>query len=369
MLSCLVLGLTFDQIMGGMSIDSAWLPQPFKSKSLLAAGRDELRDGQEEDALATARLVISKQPFSADALELLARSSVALRPEMSSASLSQAAVLGWRNNAVQAVVIESAASSNNWAIVAQRLLALSKLNGLDLVDPTIFDAGRMRDNATQIAVEFSENSLDWFKFTKWLRMNGREEGSRYLLLRTPNYQTEEECNRLGLVAGDFVRRSEVEFAAKLISSRCREYLTSPTSGLAIDQNFGDSRRGPFEWHMVPNPGVTYSISSRSGKKVVEVFNADPLPRAIAQKIVRKKDLFRNFRIISRSLDRLGSQADSLSLRFTCFEQGGNKSFTLDFAYRLPDNCEFMRVMFSLENGRSELWSDRSNAVTARTFSH
>lgn len=355
-MSFIALGLMADILLAGFGLSTVLLPDVFRSKTLLTSSRDDLGRGREEGALNKARAAVLKEPLSAEALAVLALSSTSLKPYMSSNALVQAAGLGWRNILVQASVIESAASAKNWNAVGPRLLAVASLDKLDAINPAVFEINDAADYSAKIAPAFLDSGLAWFKVAQWMRSKGLESESKYFLAQTPAYNDVDACVWLKNTANEFIRDGDIAFAAGLIASRCGSFLTSASDSISFDQHFGDPGRGPFEWQMVGQAGVSFRTEMRSGKTILEIQNADPLPRIIASKILRTNEL------------RLGEHTYAGELRINdssgrvvplFFESIGKRrrfwrtsSSTLN---RSPDdNGGFIRVYFKLPTGRFQL---------------
>lgn len=359
LLTSMVLGLTTDYILGRAGRYASFVPQFFGSKSLPAASRAELASGRGQAAVSTARVAVLRQPLSVEALGALARSTVVLEPRMSSEALAQAAGLGWRDVAVQASVIESASLAKKWDVAAPRLLALANLNALDNIDPAVFASEDAPDYASKIAPAFSGNGLAWFKFAKWLRDKGLERQSEALLAQTPAYEREDACATLGLTASEFVRAGRVDFAAELVDRRCRNFLTSASSALDIDENFGGRDRGPFEWQVVNQPGVSVRIETTNAMTVVELENSDPLPRTIARKIVRTRAVQSGSVMYFNKIGASSSSRKKMPLEFECatLQRTPNSQTIPTMNKSMVENCLFVRVKFQLPPGRYRLWSD------------
>lgn len=101
-LSATALGLAADRVIGEISVDSAFLPNIFKSSSLPTTSLRELAGGHNTEAQGIAQLALLKRPLSVEALTAIASSSAATKPDVSSNTLAQAAALGWRNVVIQA---------------------------------------------------------------------------------------------------------------------------------------------------------------------------------------------------------------------------------------------------------------------------
>lgn len=359
LLTSMVLGLTTDDILGRAGRYASFVPQFFGSKSLPAASRAELASGRDHAAVSTARAAVLRQPLSVEALGALARSTVVSEPRLSSEALAQAARLGWRDVAVQASVIESASLTKKWDVAAPRLLALANLNALDNIDPAVFASGDAPDYASKIAPAFSGNGLAWFKFAKWLRDNGLERQSEALLAHTPAYEREEACATLGLTASEFVRAGRVDFAAELVDPRCRNFLTSASSALAIDQNFGDRDRGPFEWQVVSQPGVSVRLETTNEMTFAVVENSDPIPRTIARKIARTRAVQSESVIYFNKIGASSSSRKNMPLEFECatLQPTQNSKAIPTVNESMFENCLFVRVKFQLPPGRFKLWTD------------
>lgn len=358
MLSGLVLGLTADNLLGRTAVDTSLLPELFKSASLPASSLKKLAVGREEEATAIARRAVLRQPLSVEALAVLAQSSAIADSDMSSIVLAKAAALGWRNVFVQVAVINSAASVKSWRVVAPRVFALARLNELDSLDPKVFVDVDAPEHGSQMAPVFSSNGLAWFKFLKWLGEKGFKREHDGLLVQTPLFVREADCVRLGQAADELVREGQVSFAADLIGSRCKGYLTLASKGLAIDQHFGDSRRGPFEWQMIARPGVNLSIITKGGKPQLEVTNADPLPRTIASRIIRAEKLKGSRTLFFQRLDSGASRKEHLPLSAKCVERAseglsGQKSFV-----RINSvTCSFLHITFQLPSGHFQVGTE------------
>lgn len=358
MLSGVVLGLTVDQLLARAGFHTPLLPNLLKFETLPASSLQELERSSEARATDKVRLIVLMRPLSVEALEVLAQSTATSKPHMATELLVQAAALGWRNVAMQAAVIRSAASAKNWGVVAPRLLALTKLKSLDAIDPSTFVTADAREYAPQIVAAFADDGIAWFEFANWLRRTGRERESKYLLAQTPSYSDEDACNQLGLLARQFVKVGEIDFAAELIGSRCRGYLTPASSGLIIDQHFGEVSRGPFEWQMAPHSGLSVRTGMLDGKAFVEVVNADPLTRKIASKLVLKSN-FEKFRVIEfENLSAKDLQPNSLQLYYECVAFGGRYKEPLKLDVKsFGGDCAILRVGFELPTGRFRVWSD------------
>lgn len=358
LLSGSVLGFATDHILGTVGLEATFLPELFKFKTLPASSLQKQGSGRETEATDIARLAVLKQPLSVEALEALARSSATSEPQMSTKSLVQAAALGWRNIAVQVTVIRSAASAKNWGVAAPRLLALTKLNSLEAIDHSVFSAADAREYVPDILPAFAYDGLAWFKFTNWLRDAVRESESRFVLAQTPSYFDEGSCNQLGLVASEFIRDGEIEFAAELIDSRCRNYLTPPSSGLSIDKHFGDQQRGPFEWLMLPQSGVSFRTGFANGKNFVEITNSDPLRRKIAVKFIHNNSRRKEKEILFQSLNAVQSKPENLYLKYECAELGvRHRNSPKNDTSSLKGDCLFFRVSFYLATGHFRVWSE------------
>lgn len=358
LLSGMVVVLTADTMMGNLGLSDVSLPQLVRFKTLPASSRQALENGKDNEAITIARAAVLKQPFSVEALTSLALSSAVSKPEMSSQALAQAASFGWRNVAVQAIVIKSAALENNWNGVAPRLVALSNLNKLDALDPSVFVTANAGTYASKIAPAFAQNGIAWFRFADWLKDNGAENERASLLAQTPPYNRESDCIQLGQTARKLVSEDRVNMAADLIHSRCQGYLTPASGAITIDQHFGDSRRGPFEWQLAPEPGVSVRIGTSVGKIAVEVENVDPVQRVIASKILSKHDHRTKFRALFRLSDLNVPHRSIMPLSFECI---GSKFLTASSGpvsgalYTSP--CKFYRVKLSLPQGRFQLHVD------------
>lgn len=358
LLACFALGVTTDAILARVGVSGTFLPAIFHSKSLPASSLDQLANGKEQESIATARFAVLKQPLSVEALAVLAQSSATAKPQLSSQALTQAARLGWRNVTVQAAIIESAALVRNWDVVSPRLLALTRLNRMEVIDQTVFGLTDAREYASQIAAEFANDSSAWFMFIKWLRGNNRIGESKYLLYKTPSYDREEDCVRLGVLAQDFVRYNETELAAALVGDRCQRFLTSASSGLTINQHFGNTRRGPFEWQTMLHPGVSYRTGLDYGRKFVEIVNLDPLPRTVASKLMRLDGARLNGRILFKRLESKDLEQRLLPVNFECttLRDGGMVSISSSLE-KMPLNCTMIRAKLRLPKGRFQIWLD------------
>lgn len=354
-LSAFILGHTTDHFMGRSALDVSFLPEFFKSASLPAASLEKLGDGREEQAFTLARNAVLKQPLSVNSLSALAQTSAVVNSNMSSNALSQAAALGWRNLFVQVAVVNSAALVNNWKVVAPRVLALASLNKLDELDPAIFAGTNVPEYTQQIAPVFSSSGLAWFKFIKWLGDNSLNRERDGLLMQTPVYVREADCVRLGQVASELVREGQVSFAADLIRSRCQSFLTSASSGLVIDEHFGDSQRGPFEWQMISHSGVSFNISTGDGSVRLEVINSDPIDRRIASKIVRIDRLENLSEPFFHRLEDGDVKNDNFLMEVQCVEGSskGAKYENVSFAKRDAD-CHFVHITFQIPNGHFQM---------------
>lgn len=359
LVSSLTVGLTVDLVFAEQGVSGALLPELLHSKSLPSLSLNQLTDGEEYEALSTARSAVLRQPLSVEALTGLARSSANLKPQMSMASLAQAASLGWRDALVQAMVINAAASTNSWKVVAFRVLALTKLDRLDLVNQANF-ADENAPMYTQPMVEaFTNDGVAWFRFVGWLRTMGREVESEHLLAETPFFNRIEECIHLGYIAQDFVREGKIDFAAELVDNRCQKFLTSSKDRHMITPNFGDYQRGPFEWQIVTKSGIDFRVFPNDGANALEVFNRDPVPRVIARKIMRRSeyeaagklhlvqfgggDLIEKF--VPISVECANRESDY---------RGDEVASTL-IARR---HCPFVRVKFQIPSGRFRLMQER-----------
>jgi hypothetical protein len=331
---------------------------------LPAASRTEVASGREDAAVNTAREAVLRQPLSVEALAVLARSTVVSNPQMSSEALTQAAGLGWRDAAIQASVIENASLTKNWDVVAPRLVALTNLNALEVIDPAVLAMESASHHAAQIAAAFADNGLAWFKFVKWMREKGFEKQSEALLAETPAYEREDSCARLGLTANEFVRAGRVDFAAELIDTRCQNFLTSASSALTIDKSFGNRDRGPFEWQLVSNSGVSVRIETVGGMTVVEVANSDPLPRTIAQRIVRARALQSGTVGYFKKMGPNSSDRNILPVEFDCVavQHKSNEKAILSPDKILMGNCSFVKVNFQLGTGRFQIWTEDLSRV-------
>lgn len=359
MLFGLVLGLTADHVLGRMAVDAALLPEFFKSASLPASSLQKLEVGREEEAITMARRAVLKQPLSVEALAVLAQSSAFADSDMSSAVLAKAAELGWRNVFVQVAVINSAASVKSWRVVAPRVFALATLNELDNLDPAKFIEVDAPEYGSQMAPAFSSNGLAWFKFVKWLGDKGFKREHDGLLLQTPLLVREVDCVRLGQEAGELVREGQVSFAANLIGSRCQGYLTSASKSLVVDQHFGDSRRGPFEWQMIPRTGVNFSIIMKGGKPQLEVTNSDPLRRIIASRIIRADKLKGSRTLFFHRLDGGASRKELLPLSAKCVERIFDGEGTPQSSIgNISMSCSFLHITFQLPSGRYHVGTDQ-----------
>lgn len=358
LLAGVTFGLTVDSVSARFGVNPFFLPKLFKSKSLSESSLEMLANGRDRQATDTARLAVLKQPLSVEALSVLARSSAVLKPQMSSGSLAQAATLGWRDVAVQTSVIETAAAVRNWDAVGPRLVALTRLGRLGAVERGIFITADAREYAPKVAHAFLEDGTSWLKFSKWLLAKGREADGKYFLRTAPTFQRDVDCFQFGLIANEFVRKGEIDFAAELVNYRCRSYLTTPSHGLSIDQNFGDSRRGPFQWKVENHPGVRYNIKSNDGRIILEVVNTDPLPRLIASKIVPRRNMIARNAIYSSNMSSGRLEARSLDLSFSCIN-GGASAAEYDLVSDLNggDRCRFVRVKIKLPTGRFQLWGN------------
>lgn len=360
LLSGLVLALTADNVLGRQGIHVDFLPRFFRSRTLTASSQQPLESYQDYEAISTARAAVVKRPLSVEALSALALSSAASKPDMSSKALAQAASLGWRNANVQAVVIKSAALERKWSVAAPRLLALSNLNGLDALDSSVFVAAVDRSYAAKVAPAFAHNGVAWFKYAQWLKDQGLEKEREHILAQTLNYNRETDCVRLGLVAQQLVLEGRIDMAANLVRSRCESYITRVSDTITIDEHFGDTRRGPFEWQMVAQPGVSVRVGMNGGKAIVEVENGDPVTRVIASRLLSNEsgsaDLHTHFELsdLSNPLRKIKP------LLFECQEFNSMEisDKTASTAFRASD-CRFVRVKLKLPNGRFQLRADDS----------
>lgn len=356
LLSVLMLGLTVDSVSAKIGINAFFLPALLMSKTLPEASLDKLASGRDMEAIDIARLAIVKQPLSVEALSVLSRSSAVLNPEMSSESLVQAATLGWRDVAVQAAVIETATLAQNWAAVGPRLVALTRLDRLDAIERGGFLSADAQDYTSQVTHAFSDDGSSWLKFAMWLRTTGQNKDSEYFLGSAPSFNREDECFQLGQIANDFARENEIQFAAQLVSTRCQNFLTSASGEVSIDQNFGNNRRGPFEWKVTDQPGIIYNIKSKDGKSILEVVNSDPFSRLIASKVFAGKDVIVRDIMYSSSINSGKMEVRSLDLSFSCIDGGGAAPNSgLRFKLKDVDRCDFVRVKFRLPTGRFQLW--------------
>lgn len=358
LLSGVVLGLTTDQFLAKVTADASFLPGPFRFKTLPGLSIQELGSRTEIEAMDTARLAVLRQPLSVEALGALAQSSATLKLQMSTKALSQAAALGWRGVSVQTAVIGSAAAAKRWDVAAPRLLALAKLHTLDALDHSVFVTAHAREYAPQIVQTFAHDGVAWFRFSSWLRARGGEKQSMYLLAQTPFYSDEDACNQLGFLARKFVHDGQIDFAADLIGVRCQSYLTPPTNGLSINQHFGQVRRGPFEWQMIPHSGVSFRAGLAQGKAVVEITNADPLPRKIAIKLVQRGDYNKPKKVLYEDLDSIIRKPRILKISYECamYSVKGSKSLT-NLTRTSGVDCDVFRAFFQLSTGHFRLWTD------------
>lgn len=358
LLSALVVGLTVDRVVGREALDAEFLPTLFKSSTLPASSLGHLANGRDDEAIAEARAAVFKQPLTVDALAALAKASAVVNPEMSSIALTQAAALGWRNVVIQTAVINGAASTKSWSIVAPRLLAMTKLNKLDNVSPAIFANADVEEYALQIAPAFSASGSAWFQFVKWLGGNGMTRERDGLLKQTPLYDREADCVALGLTANELARDGNISIAADLIDSRCRRYITSPESFIGIDQHFGDVRRGPFEWRIVSNSGVTFSVAAVDGKTHLDVVNSDPLPRKVASRMIRTASLEKSVKLLFTRLGTGNLPMEPLPVFTQCLEgEHSLRSPRVLVRSGVKMDCPFTRIVFQVPTGAFRIESD------------
>lgn len=353
----LVLSLTVDQIVGRVGLNNFLLPEIFKSKALIAASLDKLDLGRDEEATAIARLAVTKQPLSVDALFVLAGNSARVKPLISENSLVQAAKLGWRNAAVQAVVVDSAASAGEWEVVAPRLVALTKMGELGAVNPTVFGSADPRIFVPRVSPAFSDDGSAWFRFINWLRDNELKAESEYAVTKTPLYLQKDDCMFVGAMASKLVREGKIGIAEDLIRTRCRDFLTKSTSGLTINDHFGDDKRGPFEWQTLSHGGVSFKVLKKEGKARVNVRNADPLSREVASKVVRR-EIFESSRGLSFSrIDANTQEVMPLQILGRCIGSLDQPLSGLLSAQGARSSCEFVKVTFTLPSGGFQIWSN------------
>lgn len=353
----LVLGLTVDQILGRVGLNNFLLPEIFKSKALIGASLEKLDLGRDDEATAIARLAVMKQPLSVDALFVLAGNSVRVKPLISENSLVQAAKLGWRNAAVQAVVVDSAASAGQWQVVAPRLVALTKMDELGAVNPTVFGSADPRIFVPQVSPAFSDDGSAWFRFINWLRDQELKGESEYAVTKTPSYSQKDDCMFVGAMASRLVLDQKIVIAEDLIRTRCRDFLTSAASGLTINEHFGDKTRGPFEWRTFSHPGVSVTIVRVDGKSRVNVNNVDPFPREVASKIVRR-EVFEGSRGLS--FFRIGSDSPVIEqLKFSgrCIGLSDESLRSRFQEAAVRRQCEFVQVTLTLQTGEFQIWSN------------
>lgn len=341
MLSGFVLGVTADHVLGRMALDAALLPKFFKSASLPASSLKELAGGRDEEATATARRAVLKQPLSVEALAALAQSSAVLEPEMSSSALSQAAGLGWRNIVVQNAALRSAANEGQWEVVGRIVDAAARLRSLDKVDKEIFEHHDPSIYARMMAPAFIYSPASWFAFARWLRENDLRIQSAEVIQNSPYYAEESGCVRLGMALDDLIKFGQIEAAAKIIEGRCNAFLTSPSSGLRFGQQFGNIRRGPFEWKLAGNSGVNFKMNDVSGDFYLIIENKDPIARRFASKILHKKYLESDLMIFMRKYGDRSSKIRPITLSKQC----------------ISGDCDFLSVSFEIPQGMYQVWAE------------
>lgn len=359
LLSGIVLGLAADNVLGRTGLSTTYLPQVFKLNTLPAATRQELANGRDEEAIALARKAVQRQPLSVEALASLAWASATSRPSMSSDALGQAARLGWRDAPVQVAIIKSAALTKNWSVVAPRLAALANMNKLDEVDPSIF-AIEDADFSEKIAPAFADYGLAWFKFVNWLRDKGLSRQSNDLLLQTPAFDRQDACIQLGFLAFKVVREGRGALAATIVNSHCDKFLTSTESGLVIDQNFGDSQRGPFEWQTSGYPGVSVVVEKEFDGTFLEVVNGDPLPRPVATKIMQRGQLLNGDVVNAIAMRSRTRKHEVIPLDIKCIDRPDKViNYVSVSGKELANRCNMVRVTFALPTGHFRVWSSQA----------
>lgn len=360
LVACTAIGTALDHFLGTQSFSAAFLPGAFKSRSLTAESMEILSRRRFKEAIVSARNAVLTQPLSTEALIGLARSSAIENPKLSSETLLQAAALGWRGVTAQSAMIESGAFVGRWDVVALRLVALARLNELDAIDQSAFASADVRDYAPQIAPAFTQSGMAWFKFSKWLKDNGLERESDYVLTQTPIFQRKDDCAYLGHTAQELVRDRKILLAAELIESRCKSFLTWPSSSISIDQHFGDKSRGPFEWQVLPHSGVSFNITNNDGATRLEIRNADPLTRKFATKIVKIDKSHEDVNIYSNIKLKGGEPHDMRFVSVKCiYPILSNKERARQEGIIGSGRCPFGMVSIDLPRGQIFIDGDPS----------
>lgn len=259
---------------------------------------------------------IRRRPLAPEVLLAFAESSLDGDRVRSRAALEVASTLGWRVGEAQAAILLGAIDQQQWDVAAVRIIALAKLNSLELIDVEMLNSQMPTKLAERLSTHFALFPNEWLKFADWLYAKGAKAVARDFFSSTFPYSSREACSLIGRTSSRLASQGEFETALRLIKRKCDDFVSQSLSSISINEHFGQVDRGLLEWQLVRSPNLDSRLDRAKQHLILE--NSAQFPQIVATKYV---DTNADFHLIAplsaMYVDGKGGKTMQPPVRYDC----------------------------------------------------
>ncbi|MEE4453950.1 hypothetical protein [Novosphingobium resinovorum] len=334
------------------------VPKVFRGFALETLAKDAYGRGDLESGLELSRQLVGRRPIPADNLALYANGLLATGQEDAALQpVLLAAQRGWHDRFTQRIVIVLAARSGDWAVAAQRVLALWRLGGTDdevrgltksvLSDPRGVDA---------VASGIGPGGRWWTTaFLGWAASELPEASVQRLAAAMKAKGASLECSALSRGLPRLLAMGKPGQATALWREACGSGGMTTADDLAFRQSTGLA--GPFDWALNESPGLSTHLEVQAGQPVLHYENSDPVRSVIAS---RNLVLAPGTWQVRLDADDEAIDRRPLAIRIRCFGKGilpaaGTASAgEMVTTVEVPGNCPTQQLDILAGRGKGAL---------------